>query len=286
MRLVERRDAWPHSSTLGLAAARAESYAVTKAVPTTASIAPRTRSFARVPVQFSLGEKMIIPRTTKRAEFAGRRGFSECNQSCIVAISERENISLAQQGDPLAFERIYRLHSARVYALCLRMVGNTAEAEDLTQEAFLMVLRKIRTFRGESALSTWLHRIAVNLVLMRLRKKSSLETSLGPTSEQDGERSCLPEEFAAADLFLAGSLDRLNLERALEQLHPCQRVVVVLHDIQGYKHTEIAKLLDWSIGNSKSRLHRARARLRKLLQESFRFDCIRPTRTAQAAFGV
>jgi len=182
--------------------------------------------------------------------------------------------------------RIYRLHSARVYALCLRMVGNTAEAEDLTQEAFLMVLRKIRTFRGESALSTWLHRIAVNLVLMRLRKKSSLETSLGPTSEQDGERSCLPEEFAAADLFLAGSLDRLNLERALEQLHPCQRVVVVLHDIQGYKHTEIAKMLDWSIGNSKSRLHRARARLRKLLQESFRFDCIRPTRTAQAAFGV
>ena len=230
---------------------------------------------------------MIIPRTTKQTEFIDRRGFSECSQSFTAAISERENISLAQQGDPLAFERIYRLHSARVYALCLRMVGNTAEAEDLTQEAFLMVLRKIRTFRGESAFATWLHRIAVNLVLMRLRKKSSLETtSLGPTSEQDSDRPCLPEELATADLFLAGSLDRLNLERALERLHPCQRVVVVLHDIQGYKHTEIAKMLDWSIGNSKSRLHRARARLRKLLQESLRFDCIRPTRTAQAAFGV
>jgi RNA polymerase sigma-70 factor (ECF subfamily) len=121
---------------------------------------------------------------------------------------------------------------------------------------------------------------------MRLRKKTSLETSLGQTSEPDSDRSCPPEELAASDLFLAGSLDRLNLERALERLHPCQRVVVVLHDIQGYKHTEIAKMLDWSIGNSKSRLHRARARLRKLLQESLRFDCIRPTRTAQAAFGV
>jgi RNA polymerase sigma-70 factor, ECF subfamily len=232
------------------------------------------------------GRKMILSRTIKQTEFTDHHGFSECNQSWAAAISEREDISLAQQGDPLAFERIYRLHSARVYALCLRMVGNTAEAEDLTQEAFLKVLRKIRTFRGDSAFSTWLHRIAVNLVLMRLRKKTSLETSLGQTSEQDGDRPCPSEELAAADLFLAGSLDRLNLERALEQLHPCQRVVVVLHDIQGYKHTEIAKMLDWSIGNSKSRLHRARARLRQLLQESLRFRCIASSQTAQAAFSA
>jgi len=232
------------------------------------------------------GEKMIIPRTTKRAQFNDRRDFSERNQPCAAAISEREDIALAQQGDPLAFERIYRLHSARVYALCLRMVGNTAEAEDLTQEAFLMVLRKIRTFRGESAFSTWLHRIVVNLVLMRLRKKTSLETSLGQSGEQDSDRSHPPDELAAADLFLTGSLDRLHLERALKQLHPFQRLVVVLHDIQGYKHTEIAKMLDWSIGNSKSRLHRARARLRKLLQNSLRFDCITPNRAVQAAFCV
>jgi RNA polymerase sigma-70 factor (ECF subfamily) len=229
---------------------------------------------------------MIIPRTAEQREFTVQRRFSECAQPCTAAISEKEDIALAQQGDPLAFERIYRLHSARVYALCLRMVGNTAEAEDLTQEAFLIVLRKIRTFRSESAFSTWLHRIAVNLVLMRLRKKTSLETSFGQSSEWDSDRPCPSEELAGADPFLTGSLDRLHLERALKQLHPFQRLVVVLHDIQGYKHTEIAKMLDWSIGNSKSRLHRARARLRKLLRESLRFDCIAPSRTAQPAFGV
>jgi RNA polymerase sigma-70 factor (ECF subfamily) len=247
---------------------------------------PRARKHEQVHAQFSLGEKMTIPRATKKAQFNDRRDFSERNQPCAAAISEREDIALAQQGDSLAFERIYRLHSARVYALCLRMVGNTAEAEDLTQEAFLMVLRKIRTFRGESAFSTWLHRISVNLVLMRLRKKTSLETSLGQNGEQDSDRSHPPDELAAADLFLNGSLDRLHLERALKQLHPFQRLVVVLHDIQGYKHIEIARMLDWSIGNSKSRLHRARARLRRLLQDSLRFDCIAPNRTAQAAFCV
>jgi len=229
---------------------------------------------------------MLIPRTTEQREPTDHRGFSQCDQPCTSAISEKEDIAQAQQGDPLAFERIYRLHCARVYALCLSMVGNTAEAEDLTQEAFLMVLRKIRTFRGESAFSTWLHRIAVNLVLMRLRKKTSLETSLGQTSERDSDLPHPLEELAGADLFLAGSIDRLHLERALKQLHPFQSLVVVLHDIQGYKHTEIAKMLDWSIGNSKSRLHRARVRLRKLLQASLRFDCITPTRTAQATFGV
>ena len=92
---------------------------------------------------------------------------------------EAEAIRLAQQGDAAAFERLYRLHSRRVYSLCLRMVGNTAEAEDLTQEAFLQLFRKIATFRGESAFSTWLHRLAVNVVLMKLRKKSGNETVSG-----------------------------------------------------------------------------------------------------------
>jgi RNA polymerase sigma-70 factor, ECF subfamily len=229
---------------------------------------------------------MLIPRTTEQRESTDHRGFSESAQPSAVAISEKQDIARAQQGDPLAFERIYRIHSARVYAVCVRMVGNTAEAEDLTQEAFLMVLRKIRTFRGESAFSTWLHRIAVNLVLMRLRKQNSLETSFAQNTERDGDRPGPSEELAGADPFLTGSPDRLHLERALKQLHPFQRLVVVLHDIQGYKHTEIAKMLDWSIGNSKSRLHRARARLRNLLQESLRFDCIARSRTAQAAFGV
>jgi RNA polymerase sigma-70 factor (ECF subfamily) len=193
---------------------------------------------------------------------------------------------MAQQGDPLAFERLYQLHSARVYALCLRMTGNTAEAEDLLQDVFLMVFRKIRTFRGDSAFSTWLHRIAVNLTLMRLRKKNSLETSHPEKNHSENDRPGHLEELAVADPLLSSSLDRLHLERAMRKLCPFQMLVVVLHDIQGYKHTEIAKMLDWSIGNSKSRLHRARARLRKLLRESLRFDCIARSRTAQAAFGV
>ena len=98
-------------------------------------------------------------------------------------MTEAEAIRLAQQGDAGAFERIYRLHSRRVYALCLRMVGNTAEAEDLTQDAFLQLFRKIATFRGESAFSTWLHRLSVNVVLMHLRKKSLPVVSLEETTQ-------------------------------------------------------------------------------------------------------
>lgn len=89
-------------------------------------------------------------------------------------LTEADAIRQAQRGDAAAFERLYRLHSRRVYSLCLRMVSNPAEAEDLTQEAFLQLFRKIQTFRGESAFSTWLHRLAVNVVLMRLRKKSQI----------------------------------------------------------------------------------------------------------------
>jgi RNA polymerase sigma-70 factor (ECF subfamily) len=221
-----------------------------------------------------------------------QREISECIRTsavapiCVAELPEKEAIAQAQQGDTSAFERLYKLHSARVYALCLRMTGNTAEAEDLTQEAFLMVFRKIRTFRGDSAFATWLHRIVVNLALMRLRRKTSLETPLEEYRESSSVRPDHLEELAGADLFLAGSLDRLNLERALKQLRPFQRLVVVLHDVQGYTHNEIAKMMDWSIGNSKSRLHRARARLRTLLQESLILDCIAPSGTAQAALGV
>jgi RNA polymerase sigma-70 factor (ECF subfamily) len=184
-------------------------------------------------------------------------------------LPESDAIRRAQRGDAGAFERIYQLHCRRVYALCLRMAGNPTEAEDLTQEAFLTVLRKIRTFRGESAFSTWLHRITVNLVLMRFRKKTPLESSPEKSIEPDGDRSGLHEKFGGPDSQLTGSIDRVNLERAIERLSPHHKLVVELHDIQGYKHREIAKIMDWSIGNSKAQLHRARRRLRELLQESF-----------------
>jgi len=185
-------------------------------------------------------------------------------------IPEADSIRLAQQGDPAAFERLYRLHNRRVYSLCLRMVGNTAEAEDLTQEAFLQLFRKISTFRGESAFSTWLHRLSVNVVLMKLRKKSGTESSLEEITEPDEESGGPRREFGAPDLSLSGSLDRVNLQRAVEQLPPGYKSVFVLHDVQGYEHNEIAGIMGCSIGNSKSQLHKARMRLRELLHEALR----------------
>lgn len=185
-------------------------------------------------------------------------------------LPEAEAIRLAQQGDAAAFERIYRLHNRRVYSLCLRMVGNTAEAEDLTQEAFLQLFRKISTFRGESAFSTWLHRLAVNVVLMRLRKKTGSESSLEEVTEPDEESGGPRKDFGAPDLKLSGSIDRVNLRRAVEQLPAGYKAIFVLHDVQGYEHNEIADILGCSIGNSKSQLHKARMRLRELLHETER----------------
>ena len=180
-------------------------------------------------------------------------------------ISEHEAIDRAKQGDAECFEILYGLHKRRVYSLCLRMMGNTAEAEDLTQEAFLQLYRKISTFRGESAFSTWLHRLAVNVVLMHLRKKGlpevSLEESMEPQQE-DGPR----KDVGARDSVLAGSIDRVNLERAIETLPPGYLIIFVLHDIEGYEHNEIAEMMGCSIGNSKSQLHKARMKLRDLLK--------------------
>ena len=185
-------------------------------------------------------------------------------------LTEADAIRLAQKGDAGAFERLYRLHNRRVYSLCLRMVGNPAAAEDLAQEAFLQLFRKIQTFRGESAFSTWLHRLTVNVVLMRLRRKNVIETSLDELAEQGEESGSPPREVGTPDLQLSGSVDRVNLERAVGQLPPGYRAVFLLHDVEGYEHNEIADMLGCSIGNSKSQLHKARTRLRELLQEAER----------------
>jgi len=182
-------------------------------------------------------------------------------------ISEAEAIDKAKAGDAECFSLLYGLHKRRVYSLTLRMTGNTAEAEDLTQEAFLQLYRKISTFRGESAFSTWLHRLAVNVVLMHLRKKGLPEVSLEETMEpqqEDGPK----KDIGARDNVLAGSIDRVNLERAIESLPPGYRIIFVLHDIEGYEHNEIAEMMGCSIGNSKSQLHKARMKLRDLLKTS------------------
>jgi RNA polymerase sigma-70 factor (ECF subfamily) len=200
-------------------------------------------------------------------------------------LTEAEAIRLAQQGDAQAFERIYRLHNRRVYALCLRMVGNPAEAEDLAQEAFLQLFRKIATFRGESAFSTWLHRLSVNVVLMRLRKKKLAETSLDETTEPDEESGGPRRDIGGPDLRLSGSVDRVNIERAIEQLPPGYRSVFVLHDVQGYEHNEIATIMNCSIGNSKSQLHKARMRLRRFLQDAQRDQAREDRRSAKGTSG-
>jgi RNA polymerase sigma-70 factor (ECF subfamily) len=145
------------------------------------------------------------------------------------------------------------------------MVGNVGAAEDFTQEVFLQLYRKIAGFRGESAFSTWLHRIGVNIILMQFRKKGlpeiSLDEMLEPTEEGSPKK-----EFGIEDQVLAGSIDRVNLERAMEGLPPGYRGVFVLHDIEGYEHNEIAEMLGCSIGNSKSQLHKARVKMRGLLK--------------------
>jgi RNA polymerase sigma-70 factor (ECF subfamily) len=185
-------------------------------------------------------------------------------------LSEAEAILRAHNGDAAAFECIYRLHSRRVYALCLRMVRDATEAEDLTQDTFLLLFRKIHTFRHESAFSTWLHRLTVNLVLMRLRKKSPPMVSIEATPDPDDESGWPSIDVCVPDPLLAGSIDRVNLDRCIKQLPVGYRTVFVLHDIQGYAHHEIGEMLGRSEGDSKSQLHKARTRLRELLHEDKR----------------
>jgi len=181
-------------------------------------------------------------------------------------VGEAEAIEAAKNGDPDAFAKLYALHKRRVYTLCLRMLGNVSEAEDMTQDAFLHLFRKLGSFRGESAFSTWLHRLTVNLVLMHLRKKGlnlvSLEATISPAEEDAPKR-----DFGARDPMLSGSVDRVALERAVQSLPPGYRMVFVLHDVEGFEHNEIATMLECSTGNSKSQLHKARLKLRELLRQ-------------------
>lgn len=178
--------------------------------------------------------------------------------------NEDEAIIRAHQGDATAFERLYKAHCKHVYSLCLRMLKNAAEAEDLTQQVFLQLFRKIGTFRGDSSFSTWLHRISVNAVLMHLRRKRPdeiLTESLDDTAKNDAHPARLARDSNSALTVI----DRLNLARAVRKLAPGYKRFFLLHDVIGYQHNEIAALLGCSTGSSKSQLHKARKRLRQLL---------------------
>jgi RNA polymerase sigma-70 factor (ECF subfamily) len=180
------------------------------------------------------------------------------------AAAQTSDFALAQRaarGDMQAFEEVYKRHHRRVYSLCLRMLSNAAEAEDLTQDVFVHLFRTIGGFRGESTLTTWLHRLTVNQVLMHFRRKKARKKF---HVEDDGEGL-----LEAANVNEAPGrtpvLDQLALSEALEKLPPGYRAVFVLHDVEGYEHEEIARLLGCAVGTSKSQLHKARLRLRKLL---------------------
>jgi RNA polymerase sigma-70 factor (ECF subfamily) len=191
-----------------------------------------------------------------------------------VTATETENLqasdptsdySLAQRaasGDLAAFETLYERHNRRVYSLCLRMTQNVAEAEDLAQEAFIQLFRKIGSFRGESAFTTWLHRLTVNQVLMHFRKR-------GVRLEQTTDDGETPVQIVAGTQNPNSMpvVDRIALDRAIGQLPPGYRTVFVLHDVEGHEHEEIARMLGCSVGTSKSQLHKARMKLRTLLRQ-------------------
>jgi RNA polymerase sigma-70 factor (ECF subfamily) len=166
----------------------------------------------------------------------------------------------AAEGNLAAFEVIYQRYHRRTYSLTLRMTGSQTEAEDLTQEVFIQLFRKVGSFRGDSAFSTWLHRLTVNQVLMHFRKRSFKNEK---TSE-DGE---MPEQtvVGTSDPGKMRVIDRIALKNAIAELPKGYKNVFVLHDVEGYEHEEVARLLGISVGTSKSQLHKARLKLRGLL---------------------
>jgi RNA polymerase sigma-70 factor, ECF subfamily len=168
------------------------------------------------------------------------------------------NVQLAAAGDVAAFEEIYRIHHRRVYGQCLRMTRSTAEAEDLTQEVFIQLFRKLKTFRGDSLFTTWLHRLTLNAVLMHFRKSA---VRFERTTDDGEAINDLPSEKSNR----ASIVDRISLDDAIRKLSPGYRAVFILHDVEGYEHQQIGEILGCAVGTSKSQLHKARMKLRYLL---------------------
>jgi len=205
-------------------------------------------------------------RQKKRIHHSKKRTSGVNSDSATMGTipSTSDLIKRAQEGDSNAFGALFQTHGPRVYSVCLRMTSNAAEAEDLTQDAFLQVFRKITKFRGDSAFSTWVHRIAVNTVLMHFRKRLMGHVSLDETrSDSDGAK--VRREYGTRDRNLSGCIDRLALARAMKELPPGYRTIFLLHEVEGYEHQEIAEMLGCSVGNSKSQLYKAKLRFRELL---------------------
>jgi RNA polymerase sigma-70 factor (ECF subfamily) len=183
-------------------------------------------------------------------------GAAASARAAELALVER-----CRNGDLGAFEELYRAHAGRVYSLAVRMLGNTADAEDLLQEIFLAAHRKLGSFRGESALGTWLYRLATNQILDYVRSRSARTGQLTDGLEDD---SVVAD--AAGHRLGDRAIARIDLERALAQLPEGSRAAFVLHDVQGLEHSEVAEVLGIAEGTSKSQVHKARLRLRRLLR--------------------
>jgi RNA polymerase sigma-70 factor (ECF subfamily) len=181
-------------------------------------------------------------------------------------------VARAKEGDQEAFAALFDLHKKRVYSLCLRMTGNVVEAEDLAQDAFIQVFRKLETFRGDASFSTWLYRVVVNTVLMKLRRRHLKEVSLDEPVRL--ESSTVPRDVAREDGELVGTVDRIALSRAIQDLPKGCRTIFLLHEVEGYEHHEIARMLRCSVGNSKSQLHKARLKMRELLSRKTSPDSV------------
>lgn len=181
----------------------------------------------------------------------------------VKPVASDTDFSLAQRaagGDIASFEELYQRHHRRVYSVCMRMLQNATEAEDLTQEVFIQLYRKIGSFRGDSAFTTWLHRMTVNQVLMHFRKRNV-------KYERTTEEGDTPVQVVVGteNQSKMPIVDKIALDNAIKQLPNGYRNVFVLHDIEGYEHEEVARILGCSVGTSKSQLHKARLKMRKLL---------------------
>jgi len=172
-------------------------------------------------------------------------------------IDERGWVERAQQADTTAFESLYRLHVDRVFGLCLRMTGNSSEAEDCTQEAFIQAWNKLSKFRGDSAFGTWMHRIAVNSVLGRMRK-----------ARREQDRIEAVTDISPAPETVGDSGNFEDLQNAVDDLPEGARHVFVLHAVYGYSHDETGDMLGIAAGTSKAQLHRAKRLLAQQLKKS------------------
>src|SRR5256714_862442 len=196
---------------------------------------------------------------------------SSTNDTMLSFEAKIENIKTARdfdltraaaKGDMNAFEEIYTRHHRRVYSICLRMLQSTSEAEDLTQDVFIQLYRKVGSFRGDSAFTTWLHRMTVNQVLMHFRKRTvkfEKTTEEGETPDQVVSGTANPQKMRI--------VDKIALDNAIAQLPEGYKNVFVLHDVEGFEHEEVARILGCSVGTSKSQLHKARLKLQKLLKK-------------------